>query len=229
VALTIAQPGDQDTVDDFRVHDEVRVGTRIDGHNVSVRGTVIGVQDMELWIGLADVDARLAALEPGQPLNVATPRGSKALVVDTTFTRHIGPRRGRLFAATRPGEVRSTQLRGYMRLDITIAVQTSAYLRGKLLSESGRTVDISAGGACFTCRLPFEVGDRLTLQLQDGLFSASADAEVVRVDPADAHLGRPVKWVAVRYHKIVEADQDRITRYIYGEVRKRLQRGDASL
>ncbi|HEX7492382.1 MAG TPA: hypothetical protein VF337_11835 [Candidatus Limnocylindrales bacterium] len=51
--------------DEFRLQDEVRVGTWIDGRNAIFRGTVIGVQDMELWIGLADVDERLAALGPG--------------------------------------------------------------------------------------------------------------------------------------------------------------------
>jgi hypothetical protein len=33
----------------------------------------------------------------------------------------------------------------------------------------------------------------------------------------------------VRFLSIVEADQDRITRYIYGEVRKRLQHGETSI
>jgi hypothetical protein len=213
---------DQDTVDDFRLHDEVRVGTRLDGHNISFRGTVIGVQDLELWVGLADVDEQLARLEPGQPLNVATPRGTRALVVDTTFTRHIGSRRGRLFATTRPGEVRATQLRAYIRLEAAIAVKITVYLRGRLLSEVARTVDISAGGTCFESRLPLTPGDRLTLQLRDGLFSASADADVVRVDAADPALGRPVPWIAVQFVSIVESDQDGITRYIYSEARRRL-------
>jgi hypothetical protein len=218
---------EHDSTDEFRLHDEVRVGTRLNGNNVSFRGTVIGVQDMELWIGLADVDHRLAALEPGQPLNVATPRGKRALVVDTTFTRHIGPRRGRLFATTRPGEVRSTQLREYIRLEVSIAISVSAFLRGRLHSDMGRTIDISAGGACFESQLELAPGDRLTIQLQDGLFSASAHAQVVRVDPPG--FERPIQWVAVRYLSIVEADQDRITRYIYGEVRRRLQHGETSV
>ena len=219
----------QDSVDEFRVHDEVRVGTRLDGKIVSFRGTVIGVQDLEIWIGLAEPDERVASLEPGHPLNVATPRGTKALVVDTTFTRHIGPRRGRLFAATRPGEVRATQLRSYIRLETAISVEVSASLRGKLLSGIGRTVDISAGGACFESPLPLAPGDRLTIQLQDGIFSASADAEVVRIDPPDPSHGRMVQWIAVQFRSIVEADQDGITRYIYGEVRRRLKKGATSV
>jgi hypothetical protein len=227
--MALARLDNENETDEFRLHDEVRVGTRIDGHNVSFRGTVIGVKDMELWIGLANVDERLAAFEPGQPLNVATPRGTKALVVDTTFTRHIGPRRGRLFAATRPGEVRSTQFRAYVRLEIAISIEVSAYLKGRLLSELDRTIDISAGGVCFESRLPLSPGDRLTLQLQDGLFTASADAEVVRVDAPDAVVGRAVPWVAVRFLSIAEAEQDRVTRYIYGEVRRRLQKGETCI
>ena len=220
---------DQDAVDEFRLYDEVRVGTRLDGHAVSFRGTVIGVQALELWIGLADADERLAAFEPGQPLSVATPRGTKALVVDTTFTRHIGPRRGRLFAATRPGEVRSTQLRAYVRLEVVLPIGISASLRGRFLSDAGQTVDISAGGACFESKLQLAVGDRLTVQVQAGEMTASADAEVVRIDPPDKYLGRPVQWIAVRFVSILEADQDRITRYIYGEARKRLQKGETSV
>jgi hypothetical protein len=227
--MPATEQNDHDTSDDFRVHDEVRVGTRVDGQNVHFRGTVIGVQAMELWIGLVEIDERLARFEPGQRLNVATPRGPRALVVDTTFTRHIGPRRGRLFATTRPGEVRATQLRSYIRLEVAIAANVSTYLKGRSISETARTVDISAGGACFESRLPLAPGDRLTVQLQDGLFSASADAEVVRVDPPDASVDRKMPWVAVRFLSIVEADQDRITRYIYGEVRKRLQHGETSI
>jgi len=227
--IPASEQNDQEGSDDFHVHDEVRVGPRINGHNVSFRGTVIGVQAMELWIGLADTDERLAAFEPGQLLNIATPRGARALVVDTTFTRHIGPRRGRLFATTRPGEVRSTQLRSYIRLEVAIAANVSAYLKGRFLSETSQTIDISAGGVCFESRLPVAVGDRLTVQIQDGVFSASADAVVVRVDAAATSLGRKMPWVAVRFLSIVEADQDRITRYIYGEVRKRLQHGETSI
>ena len=219
----------QDKVDDFRVHDEVRVGTRLDGENVSFRGVVIGVQDLELWIGLAKPDERLAKLKQGQPLNVATPRGTKALVVDTTFTRHIGPRLDHLFAATRPGEVRATQMRSYLRLEIAISVVVSAYLRGRLLTDRGRTVDISAGGACFESQLPLAPGDQLTIQIQDGIFSASANAEVVRVDHADPARGRPGQLIAVQYSSIGEADQDGITRYIYGQVRRRLKKGATSI
>jgi hypothetical protein len=68
-------------------HDEARVGTRIDGQNVHFRGSVIGVQAMELRNGLVDFDERLARFEPGQPLNVATPRRPRALVVDTAELR----------------------------------------------------------------------------------------------------------------------------------------------
>ena len=218
-----------DKVDDFRIHDEVRVGTRLGGKNVSFRGTVIGVHDMEIWIGLAEPDERVAMLQPGQPLNVATPRGTKALVVDTTFTRHIGPRPGRIFAATRPGEVGSTQLRSYLRLEVAISVVVSAYVRGRFLTDLGRTVDISAGGACFASELPLAPGDRLTIQLQDGIFSASANAEVVRVDLADPAHGRPGQWIAVRFLSIGEADQDGITRYIYAEARRRLKKGATSV
>jgi hypothetical protein len=219
----------QEAVDDFRIHDEVRVGTRLEGRSVSFRGTVIGVQSPELWIGLADVDERLALCVPGQPMSVATPRGTKALVVDTTFTRHIGPHRGRLFATTRPGDVRETQLRAYLRLEVAIAVEISASPRGRLLTGPGRTIDISAGGACFASRLPLMPGDRLTVKLQDALFSASADAEVVRVDPPDVHLGRLMPWVAVRFTSILESDQDGITRYIYNEMKRRLKKGATSV
>ena len=33
---------EHDSTDEFRLHDEVRVGTRLNGNNVSFRGTVIG-------------------------------------------------------------------------------------------------------------------------------------------------------------------------------------------
>ena len=218
-----------ETVDDFRLHDEVRIGTRLDGRMVHFRGTVIGVQEMELWIGLADVDTRLAACEPGQAVSVATPRGTKALVVDTVFTRHIGPRRGRLFAATRPGDGRATKLRTYVRLETVIAIEISASVRGKFLSETGRTVDISAGGACFESKLPLTADDRVTVRLRTGLLTACADARVVRVDPPAPDLGRPMPWIAVQFVSILQSDQDVITRFIYAETRRRLQRGETGL
>ena len=227
--MAATESSDQDAGDDFRLQDEVRVSTRIDGRSVSFRGTVIGVQELELWIGLADVDPQLAVCEPGQPCSVGTPRGNKALVVDTTFTRHIGPRRGRLFATTRPADVRATQLRAYVRLEVVLPIEISASVRGKFLSDSGRTVDISAGGACFETKLPLLVGDRLTLRLQAGLLTASADGQVVRVDPPDAGLGRPIQCLAVRFVSILESDQDLITRYIYSETRRRLQKGSTDV
>jgi hypothetical protein len=227
--VAASETPDQGTVDDFRLHDEVRVGTRLDGRGVSFRGTVIGVQAMELWIGLPEIDERLAACEPGQPLNVATPRGAKALVVDTTFTRHIGPRRGRIFATTRPGEVRETQLRAYVRIETVLPVEIAASARGKLITGAGQTVDLSAGGACLASSLPLVVGDRLTLKVNTTPLEASADAVVVRIDPPDKDHGRRVQWVAVRFVSILEADQDRITRYIYYETRWRLKHGETSV
>jgi c-di-GMP-binding flagellar brake protein YcgR len=224
--MTQSETPDQGTVDDFRIQDEVRVGTRLEGRGVSFRGTVIGVQELELWIGLPEIDERLAAFEPGQPLNVATPRGAKALVVDTIFTRHIGPRRGRIFAATRPGVVRETQLRAYVRIDTDLPVEISASARGKLITGVGQTVDLSAGGACFESNLPLVVGDRLTLKVTTNPLEASADAVVVRIDQPDRKHGRPVQWIAVRFVSILEADQDRITRYIYNETRWRLKHGE---
>lgn len=227
--MAASETPNQVTVDDFRLHDEVRVGTRLEGHRASFRGVVIGVQALELWIGLPTIDPRLAACEPGQPLSVATPRGNKALVVDTTFTRHIGPRRGRLFATTRPGDVRETHLREYVRLDTVLPIGISASARGKLLTEVGRTVDISAGGACFETNLGLLVGDRITVQLQTSVLEASADADVVRVDPPDRSHDRAVPWVAVKFVRILESDQDRITRYTYDETRRRLRHGETDI
>jgi PilZ domain len=223
--MAVSETPDEGTVDDFRLQDEVRVGTRLDGRNVTFRGVVIGVQALELWIGLPHVDEQLAACEPGQPLSVATPRGDKALVVDTTFTRHIGPRRGRIFATTRPGEVRETQLRAYVRLETVLPIEISASARGKLLAGAGQTVDISAGGACFESNLALQLGDRLTIKVYTSVLEAAADAEVVRIDAPDARQGRPIQWIAVRFTSILEADQDRITRYIYYETRWRLTHG----
>lgn len=229
MSVALSEVADQDTFDDFRIHDEVRVSTRLEGRSVTFRGTVIGVQEMELWIGLPCADERLLACEPGQPFSVATPRGTKALVVDTTFTRHIGPRRDRLFATTRPGEVRSTQLRAYLRLETAVPIEVSASVRGKFLSEMARTVDISAGGVCVECRLPLAVGDRLTIVLRAGLLTASANGEVVRVDPPDRGFGRPVQCLAVRFVSIAQSHQDQITRYIYAELERRLKHGETSV
>jgi c-di-GMP-binding flagellar brake protein YcgR len=92
-----------------------------------------------------------------------------------------------------------------------------------------RSVDLSAGGACFASSLPLVVGDRLTLKVNTTPLEASADAEVVRVDPPDRSQGRQVQWIAVRFTSILEADQDRITRYIYHETRWRLKHGQTGV
>ena len=61
------------------------------------------------------------------------------------------------------------------------------------------------------------------------MLEAAADAEVVRIDAPDRRQGRPVQWIAVRFTSILEADQDRITRYIYYETRWRLTHGQTSV
>jgi c-di-GMP-binding flagellar brake protein YcgR len=150
-------------------------------------------------------------------------------VVETTFARHIGPRPGRLFAITRPGDVRAIRLRTFIRLEVVLPIQISASIRGKFFSGTGQTVDISAGGACFECSLPLHVGDRITVQVQTTVLDAAADAEVVRVDPPDERLGRRAQWVAVRYVSVLQSDQDAITRFIYSETRRRIQHGETGL
>ncbi len=224
-----SETADEEGFDDFRIHDEVRVGTRLHGRSVTFRGTVIRVDDTELWIGLASVDERLIECERGQPLSVATPRGTKALVVDTTFTRHIGPRRGRLFATTRPGKVRKTQLRAYLRIETALPIEISASVRGKLYGETTKTVDISAGGVRVESKLPLVVDDPLTVVLRAGLLKASANGVVVRVDPPDQGMGRPVRCLAIRFVSISPSDRDEITRYIHAELEWRLRHGETSV
>ena len=207
-------------IDDFHVNDVVLVSTRLGGQKTSLRGSVVGVHDKELWVGLPASDDRLVGLEEGQSCSVAVARGTMALVVDTAFTRHIGARPGRLFALTRPGRLRATQQRTYARLDIAIPVDVTAIVRDQLRSGADTTVDISAGGACFTNGLGLSVGDILQMQIRISSNPVSVQAEVVRVDPPDHGLGRGT-CVAVRYTKISGPDQDFITRYVYDMLQRR--------
>ena len=126
------------------------------------------------------------------------------------------------------------QRRAHVRVDLDRAVRIKSF--GALAAETvgaGRTVNIGDGGVQFTTEMPLMFGDQLRVAL---VLTARdivvAGGPVVRIDeiPVPVPPGsetptdkpRMLTRVAVRFDKIAEQDQERITCHILAAHRSRM-------
>jgi len=222
---------------DFSIHDEILVETEIDGVSVGLSAFVTNVLADELWLATRLPDPRLQSLEEGQPIHLTFDRGG-ALIVESVFLRRLGHSRlgmekSRVFAVERPQGVESVQRRAHVRVDLERSVRIRAL--GSLGTEkmgTGRTTNIGAGGVQFLTGMPLLFGEQLRLALvltsrdivvAGGTIVRIEDGDPPGSDPAPPRTRpsvRPSK-VAVRFDKISEADQERITCHILSAHRRK--------
>jgi c-di-GMP-binding flagellar brake protein YcgR len=220
---------------DLAIHDDVIVETEVDGDQIRLPSFVTNVREEELWLALRLPDPVLLRLEPGQHVHLTFDRGG-SLIADSEFLRPLGGRScsgsetARVFAVRRPQGVDQVQRRAHVRVDVARHVRIRSF--GSLGDHVGEgvTVNIGAGGVQFTTEVPLMFGDQLRLALV--LTSRDivvAGGPVVRIDevPAPANPGtdpanppKVLTRVAVRFDKISEADQERITCHILAAHRK---------
>lgn len=229
---------------DLSIHDELVIETEIDGASVALPAFITNILAEELWLATRLPEPRLAELSTGQAIHLTFDRGG-ALIVESTFLRRLGGggklgmEKSRVFAVKRPQGIQAVQRRAHVRVDLERNVRIRAM--GSLGSEkmgNGRTTNIGAGGVQFLTEMPMLFGEQLRL----ALVLTSRDivvvgGTIVRIEdgdnpqPATASIdaasesppATPVAHskVAVRFDKISEVDQERITCHILSAHRQR--------
>ena len=223
---------------ELAIHDELVVETEIDGASVAVPAFITNILAEELWLATRLPDQRLVSLSQGQPIHLTFDRGG-ALIVESEFLRRLGAggrlgmEKSRVFAVRRPVGLENVQRRAHVRVDLERSVRIRAL--GSLGTEkmgNGRTINVGAGGVQFLTEMPLLFGEQLRL----ALVLTSRDiivvgGTIVRIEdgttPADVPSPSPPgerathSKVAVRFDKISEADQERITCHILSAHRER--------
>ena len=223
---------------ELSIHDAVLVETEVEGLPIGLPSFVMNAVDEELWLALRLPDPRLARISEGQRLHLTFDRGA-ALIVESEFLRRLGghsrpgSEKSRVFAVRRPQAVDQVQRRAHVRVDLERVVRIKSFgsLGGSGIGV-GRTLNVGAGGVQFTTEMPLMFGDQLRVALvltsHDIVIAAGP---VVRIDEipapvapvAESSTGEPevLTRVAVRFDKIAESDQERITCHILAAHRRR--------
>jgi hypothetical protein len=224
---------------DLSIHDEMVVETDIDGVSVGLPAFITNILADELWLATRLPDPRLAGLVAGQPVHLTFDKGG-ALIVESVFLRRLGNtsklgmEKSRVFAVKRPQGVDTVQRRAHVRVDLERSVRIKAL--GSLGTEhmgNGRTINIGAGGVQFLTDMPLLFGEQLRLALvltsRDIVVVGGVIVRIEDGDPEPAGAGaepgttKPSTHskVAVRFDKVSEADQERITCHILAAHRQR--------
>jgi hypothetical protein len=223
---------------ELSIHDAVLVETEVEGLPIGLPSFVMNAVDEELWLALRQPDPRLARISEGQRLHLTFDRGG-ALIVESEFLRRLGghsrlgSEKSRVFAVRRPQAVDQVQRRAHVRVDLARVIRIKSFgsLGGNGIGV-GRTVNVGAGGVQFTTEMPLMFGDQLRVALvltsHDIVIAAGP---VVRIDEipapvapaAESSTGEPevLTRVAVRFDKIAESDQEKITCHILAAHRRR--------
>jgi hypothetical protein len=227
------------------IHEELVVETEIDGVSVALPAFVTNVLADELWLATRLTEPRLASLSRGQPIHLTLDRDG-ALIIESVFLRRLGGggrlgmEKSRVFAVRRPQGVETVMRRAHVRVDLDRMVRIrAAGGQGTDRMGNGRTTNIGAGGVQFLTAMPLLLGEQLRLALV--LTSREivvAGGTIVRIEHGDtppdgdapaaaagaeASENAPLTHskVAVRFDKINEADQERITCHILSAHRRR--------
>jgi hypothetical protein len=220
---------------DLTIHDEVVVETEIDGECFVVQAFVTNVVGDELWLASRMPEPGLVALVAEQPIHLAFDRGT--LICESEFRRRlggtrIGSEKSRVFAVRRPQGVDTVQRRAHVRIDLerTVRIKSLGSIEADKIG-TGRTTNIGAGGVQFTTEMPLIFGEQLRLALvltahdiviAGGTIVRMEDGDATPNDPTGAARRAPCRSkVAVRFDKISEADQERITYHILSAHRRR--------
>jgi hypothetical protein len=220
---------------DLSIHDQVVVETEVDGTPVSVSAFVTNVLAEELWLATKLPDPRLMSFEEGQPIHLSFDRGGQ-LIIGSQFLRRLGSstrlgmEKSRVFAVRRPQGIENVQRRAHVRVDLerTVRIRSMGSLGDHI--GTGTTVNIGAGGVQFTTEVPLMFGDQLKVALvltpRDIVV---AGGTVVRIEDhivgaldgfKPGETPAPLSRVAMRFDKISEVDQERISLHILAAHRK---------
>ncbi|HEX7592009.1 MAG TPA: PilZ domain-containing protein [Candidatus Limnocylindrales bacterium] len=217
---------------DLSIHDEMVVETEIDGVSVGLPAFITNILAEELWLATRLSDPRLAGLSEGQPVHLSFGAGG-GLIVESVFIRRLGNNsklgmeKSRVFAVRRPQGVDTVQRRAHARVDLERSVRIKAL--GGLGTEkmgNGKTINIGAGGVQFMTDMPLLYGEQVRIALmltsRDIVVAGGVIVRIEDGDPIPAAPGaepgsaKPAKLskVAVRFDKVSEEDQERITCHI---------------
>jgi c-di-GMP-binding flagellar brake protein YcgR len=222
------------------IHDDVTVETDLDGVSVALDGFVTNVLAEELWLATRLPDERIGRLLRGQSIHLTFDRDGP-VILDSMFLRRLGDtgrfdmQKSRVFAVQRPAGLESSQRRAHVRVDLErdVRIRSLAAAGGERLG-TGRTINIGAGGLLFSTSMPLLFGEDLLLAIALGARNiVIAGGSVVRIEDGDLAPDEPgqdepapdgpsrggppparTSRVAIRFDKISEADQERITCYI---------------
>ncbi len=222
---------------DLAIHEDILVETEVGGEVLSLPSFVTNVLPEELWLALRVPDLRLADLAPGQSMHLTFNRSGGALVVETEFLRRLGAatrqgmEKSRVYSVKRPQGVEQVQRRAHVRVDLEREVRIRSF--GSIGNDkvgAGRTVNVGAGGVQLITEMPLMFGDQvrvaLVLSHRDIVI---AGGPVVRIDEVQdpdregADHSKPPRMltrVALRFDKISEEDQERITCHILAAHRR---------
>jgi c-di-GMP-binding flagellar brake protein YcgR len=228
---------------DLSIHDAVTVEADLFGLPIALTAFVTNVLSDELWLATRLPDDRIGRIRAGQSIHLTFERDG-AMILESTFLRRLGEsskfemQKSRVFAVRRPAGVESSQRRAHVRADLerTVRVRSMGALGEKI--GSGKTLNIGAGGLLFVTTMPFLYGEELRLAI--ALSSRDiiiAGGTVVRIEDCDdrprpggpdgpgradgGEARSPCSKVAVRFDKISEVDQERVTCYILQVHRQR--------
>jgi c-di-GMP-binding flagellar brake protein YcgR len=224
---------------DLSIHDEMVVETEMDGVSVGLPAFITNILADELWLAVRLPDQRLAGLAEGQPVHLAFGAGG-GLIVESVFLRRLGNNsklgmeKSRVFAVRRPQGVDTVQRRAHVRVDLERTVRIKAFVGlGTEQMGNGKTINIGAGGVQFVTDMPLVFGEQLRIALvltsRDIVVVGGAIVRIEDGDPipdaprAGPGNSAPSKFskVAVRFDKVSEADQERITCHILTAQRQR--------
>ena len=222
---------------DLSIHDDVAVEADLGSFPVTLNAFVTNVLADELWLATRLPDERIGRLQRGQSIHLTFDRDGP-VILDSTFLRRLGDagrfetHRSRVFAVRRPAGLESGQRRAHVRIDLEKDVRIrSLGAAGPERLGTGRTVNLGAGGVLFETSMPLLFGEDLMLAIVLGSRNiVIAGGSIVRIEdapspavegPEDGRAPAPISRVAVRFDRISEADQERITCYILQMHRQR--------
>jgi hypothetical protein len=201
------------------LQDHVLVETEVGGHSVGFRAVVVRINPDELWLGLTTPDRRLERVEPGGDVRLTAGRASGALLARSSFIRHLGESRCRIFAIAPAQAAELVQRRSQARVDVDLGLHLRRFdlatgeLRGK--GAAGATLNAGPGGLLLQTDMALAVGDDLDVSVSISAGDRiSAGARVTRVGEQPGSVeGEPCPTrAAVKFTRITAVDQQRILR-----------------
>ncbi|MDR3562887.1 MAG: PilZ domain-containing protein [Negativicutes bacterium] len=181
------------------------------------------VEDMDkaaLSIAIPYVGGEFMYLYPGERFDARVTTGEAAFYFESgliAVERDPIP----LWRVAWPEDVKKTQMRSYVRLNINLGVKVEF---GERILINTLTRDISGGGIQFVLATPLSLGakTKIVLPLNDKMM-VEAKGEVVRVTAQPGENGK--YGIGVKFVAIDERSRDGIIKYIFRKQVERRMKG----